>query len=228
MTVKDALLKSDELLSKQNAEEAITLLESFSSEPHAEIHQNLSVAYYQTGGLIKALAHSEQALTLNPSEPQISQLYQHLKKNSQVSYSTSDPLIKLSLIEHYVDFPTLFAPCGGLFLGILILGVIKKRRLGWIKKGLWLSWGISLILLLVSLWSLKDPEVVLVQATNPLRLGPSPTFPPTSEIGGGVRARVIENVPGWVRIQFNSELTGWVESHTVSTLLKPKAFSWDD
>ena len=195
---------------------------------------NLGNAYLQSGDLGRAIAAYLRAEQLMPGDPDLERNLAQARSRVEHSFERSGGTILVESVAQWWHLVPLGVrmglawSCWALFWALLLLRILAPRaatgsdgrRMAWrgataATLAVWLVLGGSIVADELLRWA--RPRAVLVEPGVVLRKGNGEGFEQafTQTLGPGVECVVLEERPGWLRLELPDGRTGWVKSSQV-------------
>lgn len=181
---------------------------------------NAGNASYRAGHTGYAVYYYEKALRRDPGNEVIRHNLQ--LANQQVSDRT-EPLPPLIFIQWGEKLLSLLSPNGWLAVSLLLgwllvlfiaLRVLKERKGRAIRWGTYGSGVLFVLLLTTSFFSYREASrhdaAVVVAPVTDLRAAPDADSPGILQVHEGLKVKLLNTAPGWMKISLSDGREGWV------------------
>lgn len=229
---KEALDAAFAALQQRNYPAAINQYESLLSQGYrsADLYYNLGIAYYENGQIGKAILNYERGLRLEPSHEDLRYNLQ-LAVDRQVDEQQRAPTFFLT--DWWQRLAGLLSPDGWAVTGLLLLWLAAAGLALWLlgrrremkKYGLLVGGGL-LMLCLLPFWLgasrqahlQRTDRAILLAPEATLRASPAEDGATEATIHEGVRLRLIDQYPGWYKVELDGGQQGWVMEEQVAVI----------
>lgn len=212
---------ANELALKGETKSAIALYETVLSGgvSNEDLYLNLGNAYAESGRQIDAILAYERGLRLAPGDDDLRANLEFLRarlgKENTASASDGGAVVLADAIEPFIaDLPLDFfayaaiALCFAFFAALLM-----KKRFAAIGAAVFLV--LSLLVVAGHAVLARDPRAVVLEASE-VKEGPHERFKASGRVPAGVRVRVIEEEPAFVKILRADGTSGWIAKKAIA------------
>ena len=194
----------------------------------SKLHYNLGNAYFQVDDIGRAILHYLIAQRLDPGDANVTRNLDFARstRTDKLDPTAGRPVLETLLFWHY-EFSIatrlrLFAAAWLVFWGFLLLRQAGKE---WVPREIAFGFGVAAALLLASfsydiVSDSRTASGVVVASETIARQGDGQSYDPAFEdpLHAGVEFRVLEERPGWHRVELPDGRRCWLPDRDIQLL----------
>jgi tetratricopeptide (TPR) repeat protein len=191
------------------------------------VHYNLGNAAFKSGRLGEAIYHYRRAHALAPRDEDVTANLEYAR--FLAVDATEDEAARTDRrAESWADRVTSeeilrIAPVFAVLAGLLgVASQLARRAASWARRGALACLGLWALCVasaaLVSAWSARAPEAVVLAEQADVRSGPGTTFATAFVLHQGAEVTVEGESGEWIEISLPGDLRGWIDARQVAKI----------